>query len=393
MKKLLLFLFFSIYAISSQAQIKILFDATKDEMAGNADWVIDADSKTNGESNPQRIPTPAQSGITANTSETYWTGALSAWAVDLVKQGYYVETLPISGKITYGDSSNVQDLSNYNVYIVCEPNNSFTSSEKTAIINFVKNGGGLYIIADHDISDRDNDGVDSPAAWNDLFTNNTVKSNPFGISFDKSNISLTSSNFANSTTNTTILNGKAGKPTQIQFFNGSSMTLNSTANNTVKGLIFNTGASNTGTTNVLFATATYGSGKICALGDSSVPDDGSGDTGDSLYNGYFADAAGNHQPLLVNSVIWLATSSALGTNDILKPQLSIEIYPNPSADDVFVKSTTPEKYNLTLIDSSGKTLLNITNADKISIKNYPKGLYYLIVKNDKGFRSFKLEKK
>lgn len=393
MKKLLLFLFFSIYAISSQAQIKILFDATKDEMAGNADWVIDADSKTNGESNPQRIPTPAQSGITANTSETYWTGALSAWAVDLVKQGYYVETLPISGKITYGDSSNVQDLSNYNVYIVCEPNNSFTSSEKTAIINFVKNGGGLYIIADHDISDRDNDGVDSPAAWNDLFTNNTVKSNPFGISFDKSNISLTSSNFANSTTNTTILNGKAGKPTQIQFFNGSSMTLNSTANNTVKGLIFNTGASNTGTTNVLFATATYGSGKICALGDSSVPDDGTGDTGDSLYNGYFADAAGNHQPLLVNSVIWLATSSALGTNDILKPQLSIEIYPNPSADDVFVKSTTSEKYNLTLIDSSGKTLLNITNADKISIKNYPKGLYYLIVKNDKGFRSFKLEKK
>jgi hypothetical protein len=27
-------------------------------MAGNADWVIDADSKSGGESNPQRIPTP-----------------------------------------------------------------------------------------------------------------------------------------------------------------------------------------------------------------------------------------------------------------------------------------------------------------------------------------------
>ena len=25
-------------------------------MAGNADWVIDADSKSGGESNPQRIP-------------------------------------------------------------------------------------------------------------------------------------------------------------------------------------------------------------------------------------------------------------------------------------------------------------------------------------------------
>ena len=32
--------------LSTNAQIKILFDATKAEMAGNADWVIDADSKS-----------------------------------------------------------------------------------------------------------------------------------------------------------------------------------------------------------------------------------------------------------------------------------------------------------------------------------------------------------
>src|SRR5215471_4473815 len=85
--------------IKAQTGIKILFDASKAETAGNADWVIDADSHnigyTNGpavvgqgsESNPQQIPTPAQSGITASTSETYWQGALSAWGVDCVKQG------------------------------------------------------------------------------------------------------------------------------------------------------------------------------------------------------------------------------------------------------------------------------------------------------------------
>ena len=64
MKKILS-VFTLIVFLSTNAQIKILFDATKAEMAGNADWVIDADSKSGGESNPQRIPTPAQSGITA----------------------------------------------------------------------------------------------------------------------------------------------------------------------------------------------------------------------------------------------------------------------------------------------------------------------------------------
>ena len=80
MKKILS-VFTLIVFLSSNAQIKILFDATKAEMAGNADWVIDADSKLNNESNPQRIPTPAQSGITASTSETYWNGGISAWAI------------------------------------------------------------------------------------------------------------------------------------------------------------------------------------------------------------------------------------------------------------------------------------------------------------------------
>ncbi|MFN8362170.1 MAG: hypothetical protein U0T85_00385 [Cloacibacterium normanense] len=99
MKKILS-VFTLIVFLSTNAQIKILFDATKAEMAGNADWVIDADSKSGGESNPQRIPTPAQSGITASTSETYWNGGISAWAIDLVKHGYFVETLPYDGRIT-----------------------------------------------------------------------------------------------------------------------------------------------------------------------------------------------------------------------------------------------------------------------------------------------------
>ena len=392
MKKILS-VFTLIVFLSTNAQIKILFDATKAEMAGNADWVIDADSKSGGESNPQRIPTPAQSGITASTSETYWNGGISAWAIDLVKQGYYVETLPrTGGVISYGNPNNDQDLSNYKVFIVTEPNSQFTMAEKDAIINFVKNGGGLYMIADHDNSDRNGDGWDSPAIWNDLVSTNSVVANPFGITFDVVTFSQTTTNFANIPSNT-ILNGSAGTPKAMQFSSGASMTLNKTANPSVQGLVFKTGASTTGTTNVMFATATYGAGKVCALGDSSVPDDGTGDTGDNLYDGYFTDASGNHRPLLINSVIWLATSSGLATDDIMKPELSVNIYPNPSSDYVYVQSKTSEKYHLTLMDSSGKVLQSIPNTDKISITSYPKGIYYLVIKNDKGFKNFKVEKK
>ena len=85
MKKILS-VFTLIVFLSTNAQIKILFDATKAEMAGNADWVIDADEfnlKTNSnstvtiggrESNPQRFPTPDQSNITSTTPENFWTG-------------------------------------------------------------------------------------------------------------------------------------------------------------------------------------------------------------------------------------------------------------------------------------------------------------------------------
>ena len=146
------------FSFSAQAQVKILFDATKAEMAGNADWVIDADQFNLGynssgamvtgagnEANPQRIPTGAQSNITSTTSETYWKGALSSWAVDLVKKGYIVETLPYNGQITYGVTTNAQDLSNYKVFVIDEPNILFSSAEKAALLNFVKNGGGLFI--------------------------------------------------------------------------------------------------------------------------------------------------------------------------------------------------------------------------------------------------------
>lgn len=318
----MLLLLFLQCTVHSNAQVKILFDATKAEMAGNADWIIDADLHnlytSNGvpttggsESNPQRIPTPAQSGITANTAEDYWNGGLSFWAVDCVKKGYTVETLPYNGSISYGNSSNVQDLSNYNVFIICEPNILFTAAEKTALLNFVNNGGGLFIIADHNISDRNNDGADAPVIWNDFFQNNsTGNTNPFGIIFDNNSISeISTKKAAGLPATDSIMYGPMGAVAKIQYSAGSTITINPTANASVKAVLYkNSVSSASGNNNVLFAYARYGKGKVAAIGDSSPCDDGTGDSGDVLYTGYNGDVTPNHRYLLMNATIWLATT-------------------------------------------------------------------------------------
>ena len=274
---------------------KFLFDATKAQTAGNADWVLDADTS------PQRFPTPAQSNITATTTQSFWRGGLSAWGVSLVKLGHTVETLPSGTAITYGGTG-AQDLKNYDVYVIAEPNIRFTSAEKTAILNFVKNGGGLFLIANHNGSDRNNDGYDAAKVWNDLMSTNTVKTNPFGITITLNSISETTSNRLSATTNT-ILNGSQGTVTQLKYSAGATMSISTTANATVRGLIWR-GSSTQGTSNIMCASATFGTGRVVAIGDSSPADDGTGATGDTLYPGWTELAS--HPILHLNASLWLA---------------------------------------------------------------------------------------
>ncbi|MDN3677860.1 hypothetical protein QWY90_11125 [Flavobacterium paronense] len=282
-------------AITTATPKKFLFDATKAETAGNADWVLDADSS------PQRFPTPAQANVTATTTESFWRGGLSSWGIALAKLGHTVETLPSGTTITYG-GTNAQDLKNYDVFVVDEPNTRFTAAEKTAILTFVKNGGGLFMISDHTVSDRNNDGWDSPAIWNDLMSTNTVQTNPFGITITLNNFSETTSNRLSATTNP-ILNGSQGTVTQLKYSAGASMSINTTANTTVQGLIWR-GSSSQGTTNIMCATATFGTGRVVVIGDSSPADDGTGATGDTLYPGWTELAS--HSRLHMNASLWLA---------------------------------------------------------------------------------------
>ncbi len=383
MKKYLLiipFIFFS-FIVKSQ-QVKILFDATKAETAGNADWIIDADTHNLGystgpavvgggtESNPQQLPTPGQATVTQSTVETYWQGALSAWGIECVKHGYWVETLPYNGQITYGNTGNPQDLSNYKVYIVCEPNILFTAAEKTAMMQFVQNGGGLFMVSDHDVSDRNNDGYDSPHIWDDFLSNNSVQSNPFGMTFDYANFSQTTTNIPNLPSDP-LLHGTMGSVTSAMWSNGTSITMTPAVNSSVTGVVYKTGSS-FGNTNVMVAHATYGSGKVVGVGDSSPCDDGTGDPNDVLYNGWTADAGGNHRLLLMNATIWLASSSGpvvttLAANNITFTSATLNGSVNPQG----VATTWHFEWGLTTAYGNSTTAVSAGSGSSVVTVNSP----------------------
>jgi hypothetical protein len=388
-------LLFSLFSISlllcfSQlhAQQKVLFDATKAETANNADWVIDADQfnlgypngnpkvNSGGEANPQRFPSPDQANITANTKESYWTGALSAWGIDLVKQGFSVETLPYNGQITYGSSSNPQDLSNYAVFVVDEPNIQFTASEKTAILQFVYHGGGLFMISDHDRSDRNGDGIDSPSIWNDLMQNNSFQKNPFGFTFDLKNFSDKTENIPN-LPGDPLLHGPMGDVTRVEFYNGTSMTLNTSANSSVKGIVYHSGSS-FGNSNVMAAYAEFGKGKVVALGDSSPADDGSGDRNDHLYDGWIEDANGNHERLIMNGTLWLAKGQTTSVKNIAEPKNLIRFKNLHSQLSVSLKGITNFPDNI--LD-----IFNMLGQKVESVKNLKPQQDYTIQLPAKGF--------
>ncbi len=284
----------------------ILFDNTKSETAANADWVIDDNQPDPEPSNP--------------SSESDWTGGISTWGYLLYSNGnYVVKTLTSSYGITYNDSSNPYDLSNFDVFVLCEPNNPLSQSEKEAIIQFVYNGGGLFLIADHNGSDRDNDGWDSPHVLNDLFDNNGYASNIFGVKYELNSISGDYSNIDSNpdSDGSQLLNGDFGNVSTISYHGGASMTIDTSANSNAKGLIWENGISQDSTNSIVAAYSKYGNGRIFLLGDSSMADDGTGHTGDNLQDGWNENSDGI---LILNATKWLAEASGSGGD--LPPSVS-----------------------------------------------------------------------
>ncbi len=278
----------------------VLFDASHGETSGNADWVISA-------SRPDPLGEHA-----SPRAETDWTGALSAWGVALHKTGrYQLMTLPRGGQISYGERTNQLDLANFQVFVVPEPNVRFADAEKTAIMTFVRNGGGLFMIADHDQSDRNRDGMDSLRIWNDLMSDNSVQTdNPFGFRFDALTIgSDNPRDFAPGAAASPVIRGPFGSVTGSIIRGGTTATIAPADNPSVQALLYRSRADTQGTSGVFFLTSAFGKGRVAAWGDSSPIDDGTGATGEQLFDGW-DDAGGSNAILALNATEWLAQGSA-----------------------------------------------------------------------------------
>ncbi|MCU1679465.1 MAG: Hydrolase [Amycolatopsis sp.] len=284
---------------AAAVQHRVLFDNTKAETAGNADWIISTS-----------IPDPTGQNPSPST-DTDWTGAISSWGVALQKTGQYsLKTLGTGNSITYGTTSNPLDLANFDTFVLPEPNILLTAAEKTAVMKFVQAGGGLFLISDHTGSDRNNDGKDSPAIINDLLTNNGVdNSDPFGFSVDLKNIASDHPVAVTDAANP-VLNGAFGTVRHSLIANGTTFTLKPADNPNVKGLLYLSTVT-PGNTGAFFVTSTFGSGRVAIWGDSSTIDDGTGQPGNTLFNGW-ADPTADNAALGLNATAWLA-SGATGT--------------------------------------------------------------------------------
>ncbi|WP_329285192.1 hydrolase [Streptomyces sp. NBC_01455] len=282
---------------AAATQHRVLFDNGHAETAGNADWVI---------STSQPDPLGQDS---SPSSETDWTGALSSWGVALQKTGdYSLRTLPSGSSLTYGGSA-ANDLSNFDELVLPEPNTLFTTAEKTAIMTFVKNGGGLFMVSDHTGADRNNDGYDAVEIFNDLMTNNSVDStDPFGFSIDTLDVGSGYPAAVSDSTNP-VLHGSFGTVTKSLIADGTTATLKPSDNSAVKGLVYRSGYS--GNTGAFFATSTFGSGKVAFWGDSSPIDDGTGSSGNTLYDGW-NDTGATNAALALNATEWLAGAGSTG---------------------------------------------------------------------------------
>ncbi|WP_327370060.1 hydrolase [Streptomyces sp. NBC_01217] len=292
---------------------RVLFDNAHAETAGNADWIISTSQ-----------PDPLGQDSTPS-AETDWTGALSAWGVALQRTGdYSLKTLPSGSGLAYGGST-ATDLTNFDTLVLPEPNTLFTTAEKTAIMNFVKNGGGLFMVSDHTGADRNNDGQDAVEIFNDLMSNNSVDStDPFGFSVDTLSVGSDHPTAISDSTNP-VLHGSFGTVTKSLIASGTTATLKPADNSTVKGLLYRTGYS--GNTGAFFATSTFGSGRVAFWGDSSPIDDGTGQSGNNLYDGW-NDSSATNAALALNATEWLSGATGDGGGGGTDPCTAAQLLSN-----------------------------------------------------------------
>ncbi len=322
---------------------KILFNHTKHEDGGtSAEWVICSASEP--------IPSPANP-----SSETAWNGGISALGFDLTKAGYAVETLPPGGRITYGDTTNAQDLSKYAAYVLPECYVYFTAAEKQAIYSYVQSGGGLFIIGNHPGAARVSSSVpgstDAFTVFNDLVAVNG--GNPYGFTFVAGHgpgdalANTTSTAFAtgSSPAEQAIIHGAYGSLSLMDFHSFSYLSPNTAQNPNVREILHTGIAGDTGS---FIVTSTVGAGRVVAISDSSPSDDGTTTTsGKALHNSYTINS---NRAFFMNAIAYLA-----GDSGPVAPTPVVSIASPASNTAIMAGGSVSFQGGATIADSSAMT--------------------------------------
>ncbi|MEZ4448904.1 MAG: hypothetical protein R3B09_05430 [Nannocystaceae bacterium] len=278
----------------SPGSLRILFDQTLDETAAggpNSDWIVDPWGRLPQPSNP--------------LSRNEWKGALSSFAFALYQQGHRIESLvPWDGALSFGDPQNPQDLDRYDVLVLVEPSRQLSGAEKATILDYVAGGGGLLMIANHISADRDGNGWSAAAVYNDLFDDNPVEADPFGLRFDEVDVDILTPLTRVEAPAHPVIAGPNGTVERIGLYLGS------TAHFTGKspggqGLIVTDDAPDADH-GVIIGATTYGAGRVVFATDSAQLGDGTDSHGTTQGDhDAFNDPALDHAILYLNAIAWL----------------------------------------------------------------------------------------
>lgn len=325
----------------------ILFDHSHDQDAGsNGNWRID-------DNYPD--PSPAEP-----TSETSWSGQLSEWAYELYLAGHTVRSNT--------DALSAAVLAGVDVLVIPEPQNVLTAAEREAVRQFVYDGGGLFMIADHNSSDRNSNGWDSPSIFGGYTyphitdpvgsDTETFAGALFGLHFhvkDEGNNSI-SGTYDNITaaSGNPITEGDYGDVEAVIYHVGNVMTLWPTANSDLSDV----GAlvSKDDGSPHMAAWSRYGDGRVVGYGDSSSMADG---TGSESHEDNWTESGANHREFFLNATMWLMGDLETGVEDVpYNLGLDLRAYPNPFNPRTTVGFTMPRdgRVTVTVHDLKGRAV-------------------------------------
>lgn len=317
-----------VYAIVQNSnltsEIKVIFDDTHAQKVGNADWVID--------------------------------GGYSEFADTLKNNGFTVDCV---SRVSNNGLITADILLGYSVLVLPEPNNPYTSFEQEAIINFIKNGGGVFFIADHGGADRNFNGWDSVKIFNSFcselgfsFCGNTFYEAPLQGFYNRKHPILYKVKHIGAWAATTITDNKINK----------TITEIVTSKNLNKPYVIS---------------GSYGKGRFVAIGDSSPFDDGIGSANSKAkLHDSFRSFLYSHPQFAYNVICWLAN---------IKPQKEILSLKVPLAKDA---KESERNINILIDAAHGNSI-----ADKMqAFQNHMEKLGYKVYYNLAEFNSKLLKK-